>query len=50
MKLYLTPGACSLAEHIALTEAGIHFEIIKVDLQTRRTEHGDDFTVVNPKG
>jgi glutathione S-transferase len=50
MKLYLNPGACSLADHIALTEAGIAVEPVKVDLQTRRTEHGDDFTVVNPKG
>lgn len=50
MKLYLTPGACSLAEHIALTEGGIDFEIIKVDLQTRRTEHGENFAAVNPKG
>ncbi|MCJ8520340.1 glutathione S-transferase [Pseudorhizobium tarimense] len=50
MKLYLTPGACSLADHIALTEAGIDVETIKVDLQTRRTEHGDDFVAINPKG
>jgi glutathione S-transferase len=50
MKLYLTPGACSLADHIALTEAGIDAETIKVDLQTRHTEHGDDFIAVNPKG
>jgi glutathione S-transferase len=50
MKLYLTPGACSLADHIALTEAGIDVEAIRVDLQTRRTEHGDDFAAVNPKG
>lgn len=50
MKLYLTPGACSLADHIALTEAGIDVEPVKVDLRTRRTEHGGDFTAVNPKG
>jgi len=50
MKLYLAPGACSLADHIALTEAGIDFETIQVDLQTRRTEHGDNFVDVNPKG
>jgi glutathione S-transferase len=50
MKLYLTPGACSLADHIALTEAGIAVEPVKVDLQTRQTEHGDDFNQVNPKG
>jgi glutathione S-transferase len=50
MKLYLTPGACSLADHIALTEAGFDVETIRVDLPTRRTEHGDDFTAINPKG
>lgn len=50
MKLYLTPGACSLADHIALAEAGIDVDTVKVDLATRRTEHGDDFTAVNPKG
>ena len=50
MKLYLAPGACSLADHIALHEAGLEFERIKVDIPTRRTEAGDDFTEVNPKG
>jgi glutathione S-transferase len=50
MKLYLTPGACSLADHIALTEGDIDVETIKVDLRTRRTENGDDFTAINPKG
>ena len=50
MKLYLTPGTCSLADHIALTEAGIAVEPVKVDLQTRRTDDGDDFTEVNSKG
>lgn len=50
MKLYLTPGACSLADHIALTEAGIVVDAVKVDLRTRRTEAGDDFSAVNPKG
>ena len=50
MKLYLTPGACSLADHIALAEAGIPVEPVRVDLRSRRTEHGDDFTRVNSKG
>jgi len=50
MKLYMTPGACSLADHIALTEAGIAVERVKVDLSTRKTEHDDDLTKVNPKG
>jgi glutathione S-transferase len=50
MKLYLAPGACSLADHIALHEAGLTFDRIRVDLQTKRTEDGGDFTEVNPKG
>lgn len=50
MKLYLAPGACSLADHIALTEAGIRVDAVKVDLATRLTEHGDDFAAINPKG
>lgn len=50
MKLYLTPGACSLADHIALHEAGLTFDRISVDLATKRTEDGADFNEVNPKG
>ena len=50
MKLYLTPGACSLADHIALHEAGLEFDRTRVDLRTKRTEDGRDFTEVNPKG
>ena len=50
MKLYLAPGSCSLADHIALHEAGLEFDRIRVDLRTRRTENGDDFDAVNPKG
>lgn len=50
MKLYYSPGACSLADHIALHEAGISFEREKVDLKTKRTENGADFIKINPKG
>jgi glutathione S-transferase len=50
MKLYYTPGACSLADHIALHEAGLAFEHERVDLKTKQTEHGADFTAINPKG
>jgi glutathione S-transferase len=50
MELYLTPGACSLADHIALHEAGLEFDRIRVDLKTKRTEDGRDFNEINPKG
>jgi glutathione S-transferase len=50
MKLYYSPGACSLADHIALHEAGLSFEHEKVDLKTKRTESGADYAAVNPKG
>jgi glutathione S-transferase len=50
MKLYYTPGACSLAVHIAAREAGLPLGLEKVDLATRRTETGADFLAINPKG
>jgi len=49
MKLYYMPGACSLSPHIALREAGIDFELVKVDGKTKKTETGADFNAVNPK-
>lgn len=50
MKLYYTPGACSLATHIALNELGRSATLEKVDLATKRTEHGADFNKVTAKG
>jgi len=50
MKLYYKAGACSLASHIALIEAGFDFTIEAVDLATKKTESGADFLTVNPKG
>ena len=49
MKLYISPGACSMASNIALHEAGIQFEISKVDKRTKRAD-GVDFVTINPKG
>jgi glutathione S-transferase len=50
MKLYYTPGACSLSPHIALLEAGLPFALHKVDLQSKKLESGEDFNSVNSKG
>lgn len=50
MKLYYAPGACSLADHVALIETGERFDIEKVDLKAKRTESGADFNAINPKG
>jgi glutathione S-transferase len=50
MKLYYSPGACSLSPHIALHEAGLAHELVKVDLKAKTTETGEDFTKINPKG
>ena len=50
MKLYFTPGACSLAPHIGLREAGFNFELEQVDLGTKKTRSGADYTKINGKG
>jgi glutathione S-transferase len=51
MKLYYSPGACSLSPHIVLREAGHTFELQRVDVQAKKLKPGDgDFFAVNPKG
>lgn len=50
MKLYYSPGACSLSPHIVLCETGLDFTIEKVNLRTKETESGRDFSAINPKG
>jgi glutathione S-transferase len=50
MKLYFSPGACSLSPHIALREAGYKFDTEQVDLATKKTKDGADYAKINPKG
>ncbi|MBC3920206.1 glutathione transferase GstA [Undibacterium sp. CY18W] len=50
MKLYFSPGACSLSPHIILREAGIDFSLQKVDTSIHKTADGVDFYGINPKG
>lgn len=50
MKLYYSPGACSLSPHIVLCEAGLPHQLIKVDLKTKKIEGDGDFLAINPKG
>ncbi|GAB3462795.1 glutathione transferase GstA [Massilia terrae] len=50
MKLFYSPGACSLATHIALFETSMEFSAERVDLKTKLTAGGADFRAINPKG
>lgn len=50
MKLYYSPGACSLSPHIVACEAELPIELIKVDLASKLTGTGEDFRQLNPNG
>ncbi|MEI6068012.1 MAG: glutathione transferase GstA [Methylococcaceae bacterium] len=50
MKLYYSPGACSLSPHIIACEAELPVELIKVDLTSKLTETDEDFKQLNPNG
>ena len=50
MKLYYAPGACSLATHIALYEAGLSFETDRLNISTKTTSSNENYLQINPKG
>jgi len=50
MKLYYATGACSLSPHIVLSELGLPYELVRVELSTHLTADGQDYTAINPKG
>jgi glutathione S-transferase len=50
MKLYYSPGACSLSPHIVAREAGLVLTLVRVDTKTRSTAAGDDYLAINGKG
>jgi glutathione S-transferase len=50
MKLYYSPGACSLASHIVLEEAGAAYAVERADIRAKKTESGADFTAISPRG
>jgi glutathione S-transferase len=49
-QLFYAPGACSLAPHIILIECGFKYELVKVNLKTKKTQAGEDYLAINPKG
>ncbi|MEP6875974.1 MAG: glutathione transferase GstA [Burkholderiales bacterium] len=50
MKLYFSPGACSLAPHIVLNESGLPFSLVKANLKAHQLEDGSDYYPINSKG
>jgi len=50
MKLYYSPGTCSLSPHIVLREAGLAFEAVKAPTKTHQLDDGTDYYTINPLG
>jgi glutathione S-transferase len=50
VKLYYSPGACSLAAHIVAREASLAVDLVTVDVATHKTETGEDYFKINPRG
>ena len=50
MKLYYSPGACSLSPHIVAREAGLNIDLVKTDLKAKQFDGGGDFNTINGKG
>jgi glutathione S-transferase len=50
MKLYYAPGVCSLSPHIVAREAGLPLTLVRVDNKNKKTETGEDYRAINPKG
>ena len=50
MKLYYSPGACSLSPHIVLRESGLAFEPVLASTKTHKLEDGTDYYTINAKG
>src|SRR6185369_6292866 len=48
--LYYTPGTCAVSPHIALREAGVSFELSRIDLKNKKTADGSNWLAINPKG
>jgi glutathione S-transferase len=50
MKLFYSPGACSLSPHIVFKEAGVPVTLVKTDVRNKTTEAGENFLAITPKG
>jgi glutathione S-transferase len=50
MKLYYSPGACSLSPHIVAREADLPLTLVRVDTKSKKTANGDDYWAINGKG